>query len=235
MKIQTCAQPTRQTMAPVVQVLLSGLLLVAGVGQALAQPTSQACGSLQNHYGPYDFRTDRSKLPIVDGAHFTPAVEALVRGKTSMLPGGDLNYTLTAFPNHHRALMSVMRYSEKLKTLNPKDLPMPVECYFERAVRFRPDDVVARMIYATFLVKQKRETEASQQLDIVSANAGDSGFTHYNMGLIYLDMKNYDKALINAHKAERLGFGAPELRNQLKAANQWKDQEAQTPSADEKK
>ncbi len=202
---------------------------------ANAQTATLACGSLQNHYGPYDFRTDKQKLPIVDSAHFTPAVEALVRGSTTASgPGADLNYTLTAFPNHHRALMSVMNYGEKVKPSKPKDLPMSVECYFERALRFRPDDTVARMIYATFLSKNKRDLDAGKQLETASAAAGDNAFTSYNIGLIYFDMKDYDRALAQAHKAYGLGFSAPNLRDQLKSVGKWKDPDEKSPEVGEK-
>jgi hypothetical protein len=189
---------------------------------AWAQVEGLACGSLQNGYGPYDYRTDKPKLPIVEGAHFTAAVEALIRGSTSSLgPGGDLDYTLRAFPNHHRALVSVMNYGEKVKPRPPKDLPRSVECYFERALRFRPDDTVARMIYATYLAKNKREADANKQLDQVAAAANDNAFTYYNLGLIYFDIKNYDKALEHAHKAYGLGFEAVNLRDQLKKVGKW--------------
>lgn len=202
------------------------LVLCLGGGAARAQAGSPACGSLQNHYGPYDYRTDKQKLPIVDGAHFTAPVEAVIRGSTtSSGPGSDLNYTLAAFPNHHRALMSVMRYGEKLKWAPPKDMPWSVECYFDRALRFRPDDGVARMIYASFLSKTKRDAEAAKQLEIVAAAAQDNAFTYYNVGLIYFELKNYEKSLVNAHKAYGLGFGSPELRDQLKGAGKWVEPE----------
>lgn len=215
--------------------LTTALFVLFANLNAFGQTATLACGSLQNHYGPYDFRTDKQKLPIVDSAHFTPAVEALVRGSTSSSgPGGDLNYTLTAFPNHHRALMSVMNYGEKVKPLKPKDLPMSVECYFERALRFRPDDTVARMIYATFLAKNKRDSEAGKQLETVSTAAGDNAFTAYNIGLIYFDMKDYDRALAQAHKAYGLGFSAPNLRDQLKSVGKWRDPQEKPLELDEK-
>lgn len=212
--------------ARLVRVVVGATILVAGHLSAFAQPADSACGSLQNHYGPYDFRTDKIKLPIVDGAHFTPIVEALIRGSSSSSgPGADLNYTLTAFPNHHRALVSVMNYGEKLKPKQPKDLPLSVECYFIRALRFRPDDNVSRLIYATFLVKNKREAEANQHLEAASKTAGDNAFTYNNIGLIYYDMKKFDQALVEAHKAYGLGFQAPGLRDQLKSVNKWKEAE----------
>ena len=194
-----------------------------------------ACGTLQNHYGPYDYRTDKNKLAIVESAHFTPPVEALLRGSTTSTgPGGDIVYTLQTFPNHHRALVAIMRFGEKVKSAHPKGLPLPIECYFERALRFRPDDFVARMIYATYLAKNKREPEADKQLEQVAAASNDNAFTLYNMGLIYFDMKKYDKALAHAHKAYELGFLAPELRDQLTKAGQWKEPEAKPDVGDKK-
>ncbi len=214
-------QPSLSRRPGIVVTTLGLVVAFAACLPASAQVEGLACGSLQNGYGPYDYRTDKPKLPIVDGAHFTAAVEALIRGSTSSGPGGDLDYTLRAFPNHHRALVSVMNYGEKLKPKLPRDLPRSVECYFERALRFRPDDTVARMIYATYLVKNKREADANRQLDQVAAAANDNAFTYYNLGLIYFDMKSYDKALEQAHKAYGLGFGSADLREQLKKIGKW--------------
>lgn len=200
---------------------------------ALAQSNALACGDLKNGYGPFDYRTDRSKLEVVEQFHFTPEVEALIRGKSSAKLGQDLAYTLNAFPNHHRALMSVMRYGQKLKTPQPEDMQYSVECYFQRALRFRPDDTVARMIYATFLSTNGRSPEALRELDQAEKLAGDNAFTYYNLGLIYLDMKEYEKALTQAHKAMALGFNRTGLRDKLTEAGKWRaPEEAQIPAGD---
>ena len=79
------------------QLLLTIFMLIASVS-ALAQSNASACGDLKTHYGPFDYRTDRDKLEIVEGAHFTPEVEALIRGKSSARLGQDLAYTLTHSP-----------------------------------------------------------------------------------------------------------------------------------------
>ena len=201
--------------------LLVGWLIVLSCNApAFAQSNESNCGSLENPYGPLDYRTDRANQAIVERAHFTPEVEALIRGKSNYL-GGDLDYTLRAIPNHHRALMAVMRYGEKVKSPQPNDLPRSVECYFERAIRFRPDDNVVRMIYATFLAKNVRESEAAHQLALATASAGDNAFSHYNIGLVYFDLKDYDKALLQAHKALALGFNQTALRDQLQAVGKW--------------
>jgi tetratricopeptide (TPR) repeat protein len=215
------------------------LLLVAAMGfPVYAQVNANFCGPLvDGHFGPYDYRADKDppsagvgdhnhKLGLVEGAHFTPRVESLLGAQSGGRigpPGADLDYTLRAFPNHHRALMSVMRYGEKAKNPQPPGLRWVVECYFERAVRFKPDDTIVRMIYSTYLANNNRQSEAIAQLEHATTLAGDNPFTHYNIGLVFFDMKIYDKALARAHQALALGFEREELRELLKKANQWKE------------
>jgi tetratricopeptide (TPR) repeat protein len=220
-------QATQRTM----RVLLA-CLCISATGMAWAQQAGgENCGAITSSFGPFDYRVERgNNLNLVESAHFTPSVEALIKGNTGML-GGDLNYTLSVFPNHHRALMSVMRYGEKMKNPHPPDLRYSVECYFDRAIRFRPDDGIPRMMYAIFLAKGNRNSEATQQLDIASANAEgkENPFTHYNLGLNYMDLKEYDKAQEQAHKAYALGFLQPELKDKLKALGKWTDMAADHP------
>jgi len=210
--------------------MLASMTLAASFG-TLAQSDSWACGELKSGYGPYDYRTDRNKLGVVEEAHFTPAVEALIRGNTSIHIGQDLSYTLGTFPNHHRALMSMMRYGQKLKTPQPPYAQYSVECYFLRAIRFRPDDITVRLMYANFLSSNARAPEAMSELERIEKAAGDNPFTRYNMGLIYLDMQEYDKALIQAHKAMALGFPQTTLRDKLVAAGKWRPPEEPLPPA----
>lgn len=200
-------------------------LIVTASAVAQTASSGSGCGTLfsQGQYGPWDYRTDRDKLPIVLGAHFTPEVEALIRGRTSALPGTDIDYTLRAIPNNHRALMAMMRLGEKEKTPQPTGSRYSIQCWFERAVTFRPDDAVVRMIYSTYLNKQGRAQEANAQLEMATVQAKDNGFTHYNIGLHYFDMKNFDKALAQAHKALALGFTQTALRDELQKVGKWSE------------
>ncbi len=79
------------------------------------------------------------------------------------------------------------------------------------------------MLYAQYLHKHKRTPEALAQLQVASDLAKDNGFTHYNIGLVYFEMGQYDLALAQAHKAKALGFDQPELAQMLTAKNQWKE------------
>ena len=183
-----------------------------------------SCGELRSsgQYGPYDFRKDHDKLPIVLGAHFTPEVETLIRGKSSTI-GGDIDYTLRAIPNYHRALIAMMRLAEKEKKLQPNGSRYTIECWFERAIVFTPDDAIVRMIYSTYLSSKGRIPDANAQLDTAIGYAKDNPFTHYTIGLHYFDIKNYEKALSQAHKAIALGFSQNELKDLLRAAGKWSD------------
>ena len=174
-------------------------------------------------WGPWDYRNNKEKLPLVEGAHFTPEVEALIRGKSTTVIGADISYTLGIFPNHHRALYSMMRYSERQGVDKPQGAKYSVDCFFRRAMDFREDDIQARMLYAMYLVKKNRRKEALQQLEFVESNADDLMTTNYNLGLIYLDLNVYDKALAYAHKAYREGFPLPGLKNRLLRAGHWRE------------
>ncbi len=191
-----------QSSLPVRYLMTLGVLMTAA--GALAQGSGSSCGELRMGS---DYRTSsKQALHLVESYHFTPEVEALIRGKSSMDIATDLSYTLVAFPNHHRALMSMMLFGQKLKTPQPPKAQFSVECYFQRALRFRPDDTTVRMMYASFLSSQARAAEASHELAQVSKAAGDNALTYYNLGQIYFDLKDYDRALKNAHKAYGLGL-----------------------------
>lgn len=221
---------TRCSWAQAARWLSIGLLSVCAL-PAVAQQASNACGDLRNGYGPYDYRSDRDKLPIVDNSHFTPEIEALSLSYNGYL-GGELDYALRAFPNHHRALVAMMRLAERSKSPQVPNAKYSVACYFDRAIRFKADDTTVRMLFATYLNKYGRETEATQQLDYALTLAGDNAFTHNNLGLLYLELKNYEKALQQAHRAMALGLQRPELRDALKAAGKWIDPPTDAPAPD---
>lgn len=208
----------------------SGMLVVcavatmAGHSSAYAQSTGPNCNLPESGIGPFDYRNDRRALPMVESRHFTPQVEALIRGESSSSIGSDIAYTLDKFPNHHRALLSMVRLSERQKTAVVQGMPGSVECYFARALRFRSDDVVTRLIFATFLGKDSnRKQEAEHQLELVTKAAPDNAFTQNNVGLIFFDLQNYDRALSQAHTAMRLGLNPEDLRSRLQQVGKWRD------------
>ncbi len=200
---------------------LAAALAVAATTAALAQ--NGGCGSLASSYGPYDYRRERhDKLRIVEQNHFTPEVAALLRGKSGPL-GADLDFVLRASPNHHRALEALVRLRERPELLQRSGLPRTVECYFDRALRFQPNDTTVRLFYVTLLIQQNRRDEALRELERARGYAGDNPFTHHNIGLLYLDAGAPAQALAQAHRALELGFVRDDLRARLAAGGHWRD------------
>jgi tetratricopeptide (TPR) repeat protein len=180
------------------------------------------CGELTSSYGPFDYRNSEfaENLKTVEAFHFTPEVEKLIKGNTGTL-GGDLAYTLAVFPNHTRALTSLARLALRDKTEHLSGAKYSVECYFNRAARFRPDDAAVRTIYGSYLYKLGRTQDAMEQFDEAVRVDPENATANYNLGLLYLQKKDYEKALIFAKKAETLGFPAAGLKNKLTELGKW--------------
>lgn len=194
-----------------------------GHAQGSVSTATGICGTLDSGFGPFDYRTAAQKdREIVERFHFTPSVEALRKGATGPI-GGDLNYTLRAFPNHPRALYAMARYALQLGTMRIPGALYPAECYFDRAIRFTPDDAQVRALYADFLIRLKRPQEARQQLEFAETLAVSSPQTTYNLALAWAELGVYDKALPLARKAYAAGVQFPGLRNKLKTAGVWKE------------
>lgn len=181
------------------------------------------CGSLSNHYGPFDYRTATDSLKVVEVPHFPPRVEALISGNTSMTPAGDISYTLRVFPNHHRALMSMMKLAEREKTDRPRDSTYTMECWLERAERFRPDDQMAKVLHGIYLAKKGKKQLALEKLDAAVELGGASPNIDYNIGLTYFEIGQFEKSLQSAHRAYAGKFPLPGLRDKLKRAGKWQE------------
>lgn len=186
-------------------------------------PTPGACDEVGFTRG--DYLGDRSKLKVVEEYHFKPHHESLIRlpGESIDALGANLTYTLRSFPNHHRALLAMMRLSERTKLDQPRGADRPVECFLRRAVKFRPDDTVARMLYVDYLIKKSRRDEALAQLAATEPHARDNAFSLYNMGLLYVELQDWDHALEMAHRAQGMGFARTDLRDRLTQAGKWRD------------
>ncbi|PTT92838.1 ABC transporter permease, partial [Pelomonas sp. HMWF004] len=193
--------------------------------QARPAPSPPGCGVPYNVYGPFDYRlANQQQRLLVENAHFTRGVETLTKGATGPF-GHDIGYTLAVFPNHPRAIGTMARLAEKQKADPPSQADMTVECYFVRGMNFAPDDLVFRMLYVDYLIRRNRPDDARRFLDYVVTQAGDNELTHFNAGMLYADMKAYDQALVQAHRAIALGMTRPELRTRLTQAGRWKDPE----------
>jgi len=208
--------------------MLTGIAIACASCASMADPV---CGSLENAYGPFDYRTAKHQLRIVEKFHFTQDVEALRQGSTGPV-GGDLDYTLRASPNHHRALNAMMNLAFKVRNDKPRGAQYTIECYFDRAMRFAPDDGEVLVLYGVYLARANHKQDAVQAFERALKFEQQNPNVHYNLGLVYFDLKDYDNARKQAHLAYKLGSQLPGLRDKLKQANQWREPDAQAVSGD---
>ncbi|QGZ37811.1 TPR repeat protein [Pseudoduganella flava] len=172
--------------------------------------------------GDYTNPEHRSRLDVVERFHFTPQVERLERGQSGYI-GGDIGYTLEHFPNHHRALTSLSRLALREKSSRPKGSKYTIECYFDRAIRYRPDDARVRAIFGSYLLALGQQDAALAQLEEAARLEPRNATNQYNLGLVYVLKQDYPKAREAAKLAYELGFPLPGLKNKLVAAGQWQN------------
>lgn len=208
-----------QTMSRTIRhALLAACIVVAPGAHADCDPYVHAGGI----GGDYNNPEDRAGVAIVEQFHFKPQVEKLEHGMSGTL-GGDIGYTLEHFPNHPRALVSMARLGLRDKTDHPSGARYSVDCYFTRAIQYKPMDANIKVVYAGYLLAKNQLDEALAQLSEASRLEPDNAGTNYNLGLLYLKKKNYEQARLHAKKAYDKGFPLPGLKNKLVAARQWDD------------
>jgi hypothetical protein len=221
--------------------LASALIPLAFASPAVAQVVL-GCGSLANAYGPFDYRNPEARsqnLPIVVRFHFTPNVATLLHGESGTIIG-DLDYTLRAFPNFYPALQTVERYALEGGKFPPD---RPAECYFKRAVAFRPDDAGARTIYGNYLLSCatlrnaaiRRRLQCGGYVDpsymdprVLKAAKGQyedalrlapsSPDVNYDAALFFLDIDDLQTAKRLAAVAYQAGYPLMGLKEKLAAA-----------------
>ena len=179
------------------------------------------CGSLENAYGPYDYTNSDhriNRIPIVESGHLSENVKALRSGVSTDLPGGDLDYTLRAVPNHHEALYAMARYEFKTGQSQPEGSSYTLDCWFERAMRFAPHDGMVHLIFGIYLHKKEDWKAAEAEYRTAIEAMPQSPEANYNLGLLYFDTEQFELSREQAIAAYRKGYPLPGLRNKLRRA-----------------
>jgi len=169
-------------------------------------------------YGPYDYTNPShwDKLPIVIGAHFTREVEMLIEGSTGTVYG-DIDYTLRAIPNYHRALYAMSRLQIRDGGFDrEKNKYYSSFCYFERAVALQPKDFVSYMLYGIHFHRVGDLKGALNKYTKSEELGNDSAEFYYNFSLLYFDIGNIDLSKYYAEMAYDLGYPLQGLKRKLK-------------------
>jgi hypothetical protein len=176
-------------------------------------------------YGPFDYSDParrRDSLPVVETYHFNSDVAALKRGVSGTI-GSDLDYTIRAFPNHHRALDALSRYGQKLHSQQPPGTQCTIDGFFRRAVRMAPGDATLHMVYGIHLSRWGHPQEALAEFKAAEKLAPNDPNILYNLGLGYFEQKDYENARVAAVKAYENGFppSITGLKDKLMKAGKW--------------
>jgi hypothetical protein len=223
------------SMSSFIKFLIMFLSVAAMPGIAFAAGGN--CGELNNSsgIGPWDYADPSSSVPTgadpmgrikrVENVHFQPGMEALDLKLFSIdRLSKEFSYTLRLLPNNPRALLAMSRLEMRSGGKLPQgaassDMPkISADCFFDRAIRFRPDDKAVRMVYGIHLHQRGKLKEALVEYQLAESLGEESGNLYYNLGLLHADMKNWDKAYEYGVKAERGGLMLPGLRGKLEKA-----------------
>jgi tetratricopeptide (TPR) repeat protein len=192
---------------------------LAGAALLACAASAGAAGYQFGDRGPYNYYTgdqqERLLLGSVEGNHLGLLRQKL-RHPDPYLVFGECNFILGKFPNHPEALYLCSEHS-----ITRAKKPEMGQRYLDRAEQLFPDVASTEVVYGMYLHrlgKPKAAVEKYQralELDPGSRNA------HYNLGLSYLSLKEYDLASKHAQQAYALGHPSPGLRDGLKRVGKW--------------
>lgn len=214
---------------------LAATIITQAQAQESLEPYDSDCLPLfiQGRHGPFDYNTaSQAERKLVERVHFDEHYQAYRLGKAKLqkkfdhiieTPAAGFSYTLWAFPNHPHALTAMEDISFKEKSEKPAGAGLRIHCYFQRAVKFAPDDSLVRSIYGYYYARRGKVGEAREQLEKAVSNGDETVSVYVYVAFSYLEIKDYRKALEAAKAAYQLGYSLPGLRNRLEKAGQWKD------------
>jgi tetratricopeptide (TPR) repeat protein len=127
----------------------------------------------------------------------------------------DLEFMLRYVANHPQALALLSDVCFKLKE------PDCAQLYFDNALRLYPETASTHSVYGTYLHRLGKVPQAIESYKRALLINPKSAQTHYNLGLAYVDIKDYQRANEEAQRAYAMGAELPGLRDKLIRAKQW--------------
>ena len=203
--------------------------------QQMNDPYNAECGPLKvaNKHGPFDYNTaTEAERQLVERVHFTEHYQAYRKGLSKFQknfdhiiesPAAGFGYTLWAFPNHPLALAAMEDIGFKEKGEYPIGRgSLSVQCYFQRAVKFKPTDPLVRVLFAYYYARRGQADHARSQLSRLSSLDGNMTMNiQVYSAFSYLELKDYEKAREAAKAAYQLGYPFAGLSERLKRLGKW--------------
>lgn len=195
--------------------LLVALLLAFIADIANAQPA--ICGRLVPGR-PSDYYEARGcgLVQSVEQVHLFPGQERL-RQHMFEQAASDFHFILAQFPNHPQALLLMAQTCEQWKS--PRCRP---EEYFNQAISINPRASGTFMAVGIYLHRAHQYPKAIESFRQAVKLDPNSVTAHYDLGLAYLETKQYDLANEQAQIAYANGASLPGLRDRLQRSGHWK-------------
>lgn len=210
------------------------------VGQdsaTVSEEMLESCGPLREvatAEGRLDYRLKDTSPVVKKGVqdlnryHTQLAADELRQGSLHLSVIQNLDFSLRHSPNHHWALQLLIQYDRAGGKFGSYP---PPECAFLWARQHAPDDYTVWFLGGYYYWSRKQYKNAEywyQRALMLEPNLADG---HYNLGLLYIDMAEYDKALKHAHSAYALGYPLPGLKQKLQRLGKWREPEPDKTSA----
>jgi len=240
--LDNCESMRRVTVPRMAAVLCLAIALISVPGLLRAQETAlpalpaeqydDDCLPLhiEGRHGPFDYRrATAQEKTLVEAYHFVEHFRGYQQGKIKITkvqdgiieyPAAGFSYTLWAFPNHPQALLAMEDLSRRFKTDRPPGSQLRVHCYFQRAVRFVPDDGLVRALYGYYYARRKLGTEAEAELAAAQELSPSDVNVQLYLAWSYIELGKANNAAVHAKRAYELGYPLPGLREKLKKAGQ---------------
>jgi tetratricopeptide (TPR) repeat protein len=194
--------------------LLRALVAAAAVGHVAIAAAQQG----NRDYYAVD-RSDREQRELLKNVeiHHLPLATRSIKTRQYASALADLEFVLNFYPNHPQALVMLGELCAMWRS--PKCLP---EESFARAVAVNPKVPGTYTARGIFLLREQRVKDSIASFRQALELDPDSLNAHYNIGLAYIEAKEYELANQHAQKAYALGAPVPGLREKLKRAGHWR-------------
>ena len=190
------------------------LLMVAALYGAAGIVHAQQVNGF-DYYAPRTASADITRLKNVEEYHIGPSQQKMAKRQWAYAHQ-DLEFILRYYPNHPQALSLLSALCQKWP-----DRKCNADEWYEKAVSLNANAAPTFLLHGMHLHRKQKYPEAVKAYTRAIELTPNSVDAHYNIGLTYLELKQYDLANQHAQKSYQLGAYLPGLRNKLQQMGHW--------------
>lgn len=189
--------------------LMLALQVISSV--AVAQPSNN------DFYASRSGTDSKELLHNVIQFHLGPGRDEAIKGRFDAALE-HFEFILRYYPNHPQALFALSELCQKWKS---SVCDNAADRWFQRAIERNPEAAPSHVVQAMHLHRKNKLDDAVKSYKRAIELAPNSVNAHYNLGLAYTDLKQYDQANLHAQKSYSLGVTLPALRTRLEKVGKW--------------